>query len=436
LFTLLIVAMIGVTAIAVDLTTFSQEKQELYNTTDASALAGVSQLPEDYLGAANMARDFAIRNNPDLVAADIEISYRCVVGDRNGDGQPDPEDVPAACDPGPDTPITAPPFICDLDLCYAPCFPATGDVCNTIVVGGSETVDFSFAGVIGISDKDASVASAACVGFCGEAPTGPLDVALILDRTDSMSRQDLQKAKNAAKDVLRFFNPNTHHIALATLRPGDPDDVCDAIRPEDGGNWLVVPLSNDYQNPDGDLNGSSDLEQTINCITRPGISQYQTNLGSPINDEAFRRADSVTELIAGGRPEAKKGIILLSDGQANQPRNYTDDHCWYAARMAQVAKDAEIEIFTIGFGVESGAERCADDRGPYRNNARATALLADMASGGADDNCRSGNTEAENTDGDNFFCEPKSGDLSELFIAAAAQLASDAVKLIYLPEDA
>ena len=159
MFSLLVITIIGITAIAVDLSTFSQRKQALWNTTDSASLAGVSQLPDDYQAAAAVAIDFALRNGPTLDAADIEVTYRCVVGDRDGDGLPDLGDIPAACDPGPDVSLSD--WVCDNELCYALCFPADGDVCNTIVVGGTDVVDFAFAGVLGINEGVTSVASAA-----------------------------------------------------------------------------------------------------------------------------------------------------------------------------------------------------------------------------------------------------------------------------------
>ena len=252
LFSLLVITILGITALAVDLSTFSQRKQALWNTTDAAALAGVSQLPGDYEAAAALAIEFALRNNPDLNPSDVNVTYRCVIGDRDGDGLPDLGDIPAACDPGPD--VSLGDWVCDGDLCYAPCFPADGDVCNTIVVGGTDVVDFAFAGVLGINEGVTSVVSAACIGFCGGPPTGPLDLMLVLDRTGSMDGSKLRNAKDAALAVLRFLNSNSHHVGLTTLGAADPGNPCQVEEPDEGGVWLAVPLSNDYQMAQGQLN--------------------------------------------------------------------------------------------------------------------------------------------------------------------------------------
>jgi hypothetical protein len=86
-----------------------------------------------------------------------------------------------------------------------------------------------------------------------------------------------------------------------------------------------------------------------------------------------------------------------------------------------------IELFTIGFGV--AGERCTDVDGTYRNRA-VSRLLADMATGPTTDN---GCTDAENSDGDHFFCEPRSDSLTAVFRSAATALVQGTARLIKLP---
>jgi hypothetical protein len=100
--------------------------------------------------------------------------------------------------------------------------------------------------------------------------------------------------------------------------------------------------------------------------------------------------------------------------------------CHFAYQKAAAAKSSDIEVFTIGFGVES--ETCQYDNGSPYQNARATAILADMATDSQDDNgnCSSSSAiDAENADGDHFFCEAKDGtSLASVFTAAAGSLLS------------
>ena len=126
---------------------------------------------------------------------------------------------------------------------------------------------------------------------------------------------------------------------------------------------------------------------------------------------------------------SERTIILLSDGAAHDP-NSVSNPCEYAFDRAADAKAAGVEIFTIGFGI--GSKSCSSDSsGPF-DSAPVAQLLAAMATGPTDDNCVSG---GENSDGDNFFCEPASADLTDVFLSAASQFA-DGSSLIYLPPGA
>ena len=117
----------------------------------------------------------------------------------------------------------------------------------------------------------------------------------------------------------------------------------------------------------------------------------------------------------------------MTDGAANLPTG--TQPCQYANDNASAAKAAGIQVLTIGF--LSGSNACVQDTaGPFKN-AQVTKVLASMASPikgvPAQDN---GCTDAENTDGDNFFCQPKSADLSSVFLQAAAQLAGRLPRII------
>jgi hypothetical protein len=142
-----------------------------------------------------------------------------------------------------------------------------------------------------------------------------------------------------------------------------------------------------------------------------------TNLGDPLRAMA-------TVLTTRGRVNVPKGIIFMSDGAANQPNSRS---CKHANDAATAVKAMGIEVYTIGFGV--AGDRCVDLDGTYRN-ALASTLLADMATDPTTDN---GCTDAENTDGDHFFCEPRSDSLTAVFRAATSALIAGAVKLVELP---
>ncbi len=174
-------------------------------------------------------------------------------------------------------------------------------------------------------------------------------------------------------------------------------------------------MSDDYKNADGSLNTSSALVSTINCLKG---SRVGTNLGGPV--KAARQ-----HLETSGRPDVKQGIILFTDGAANRPGE--GNPCFFAGNQADLAKNQDIEIFTIGFGV--GNVRClVDNIAPYENEL-VTRLLADMATDSDNDGC----TKEENADGDHFLCESAGADLESVFTKAARVLAAG-VSLVYVPK--
>jgi hypothetical protein len=105
--------------------------------------------------------------------------------------------------------------------------------------------------------------------------------------------------------------------------------------------------------------------------------------------------------------------------------------CDYAGQKAEAAKNADIEVFTIGFGVED--ETCQYDTGFPYNGSPATTVLANMATDSEDDNggCTSSSAiDAENADGDHFLCEAKDGSSLEEVFTAAAELLITGSKLV------
>jgi hypothetical protein len=403
----------------VDIALKSNDRQYLWKTSDAAALAGSSQLP-DATAARDLAMQFALANDPTL-AGDIDITFRCLVGDQDGDGQPDAADVPTVCDPTASLgagSISAPPFVCTDFSCVSPCDPDVGDECNTLVVETQKTTEYQFAPIIGINEGDSHVISAACRGSCGGPIAGPVDLILIIDRTTSMSDADLDNAKRASLAVLDYFNPSLQHVGLAALGSANAGDRCKGL--DHSGVWMITGLSSDYKdNPlpvtfDGEtfsLDPTSDLVDKVICLNK----QTGTNLADPT-------AAAFAHLSTSGRAGVKQGIILLSDGSANRPG---PNPCQSALDEANIAKAAGVELFTIGFGI--GSKKCGKDSGAWAGRP-VPELLAAMATSSVD-NCVAG---GENTDNDHFFCEPASGDLQDVFLSAAASFAGGS-KLVFLP---
>jgi hypothetical protein len=328
----MLVVLLGMVGLVLDVANFLHERQDVQNLVDASALAGAQELPDDGTEALNQAIDYAQNNDAGVTPG---VGFRCIVGDRDNNGLPDPQDLVVVCNAGANG-----IYNCVNGRCYAKCFPSEGDICNTIVVAAEKDVPFYIAPVLSLLGSDnhcffdecttGPVLAAACVGTCGGPPIEPLDVVIILDRTGSMgdsancglswSETELDCAKDAAKQVLTLFNTNAQHVALGVTGPSDTSTTCGS--PNTGGlgrdtslsdpdlSWLPVGLSSDYKSGGG-LNNSSLIVRTINCLETSSVG---TNLADPLD-----AATAYLSNPANGRAGVKKAIMLFTDGAANEP---------------------------------------------------------------------------------------------------------------------
>ena len=105
IFALVLVVLFAAVAFAVDLSRLYHQRQVLQNAVDFGALAGAQELPVQGSAQASTAAAEALKvtlaNAPEIAPTQVAIAFRCIVGDRDGDGAPDVDDVPAVCGPKP-----------------------------------------------------------------------------------------------------------------------------------------------------------------------------------------------------------------------------------------------------------------------------------------------------------------------------------------------
>ena len=266
---MLLALLLGFAAIVIDVGFFLQRKEKIQHITDAAALAGAQELPDDFVAAEDTAREWAVRNGLD--AGDIDVEFEC----RRG------------CEPG---------------------------QFDTIMVNGSMKAPVTLMPVMRLLGGGSSCWTNDGCDVEGraaaEARTGrkPIDVGLILDRTSSMSASDLANVKDGALDMLSEFDPAVASVALGILGQGTSlANPCSSTNP---GVWQPVDLSNDYQTSPGALNNASRLVSTIRCLQTSSVG---TNLGDPLR--AIRQhLDALSD-----PDEHDRAIVLLTDGEANQP---------------------------------------------------------------------------------------------------------------------
>ena len=227
---------------------------------------------------------------------------------------------------------------------------------NTVQVTESANVPTYFLHLVGIDHVTVTVHSQAC-SPCGALP---LDIVMVLDRTGSMAGQKLVNAKQGVTSFLDDLDPAIDNVGLVVLPPAASTGAKCGSAPTSNYNltnaaYLVVPLSNDYASTPGNLNSSSDLISTLNCVQAGGQTAYANALDAAQN-----------ELSANGRPGVQKVIIFLSDGAANTGPSYLPNTspyrtnpCGQSVQIASAAKAAKTLIYSIAYDLDvSGNEAC------------------------------------------------------------------------------
>ncbi|MFH5878348.1 pilus assembly protein TadG-related protein [Arthrobacter sp. NA-172] len=316
IFALLVPVLFGSVALAIDFGHLLFERQHLSNALDAAALAGVTSLPNDPATAQSTALTYADRNDPGTVPT---VTFWCVVASTGAGKTVASGQVPAVCDPG-----TTAGAKCNTTICAIPCITGSGHTCNSITVAGSTNVAFAFAPVIGINTGDTgSLSSNACKGSCGAQSPNPMNVAIVADRTGSMSDTDLSSLKSGIQSTLQTMTKDQQYVALGTIGRSSSTSGCitNPSGSQTSGPWLPVPFSNDYTTAASPpaLNNSSPIVKGLQCLTHSGTG---TSLASPMKAAARYLlgfdANNLGSLPArSGTP--RNAIILETDGQPNEP---------------------------------------------------------------------------------------------------------------------
>ena len=132
--------------------------------------------------------------------------------------------------------------------------PAEGDTCNTLVLTGTTSVQFGSAAPSACrAGTPSRCTSAACKGPCGSQPVALVDVALVVDRTSSMSGVDTTNARSAADSVRKLYNPAAQWLSFGDARARARaagraprrrrPRIGTAMQPTDLRRWMPVGLS-------------------------------------------------------------------------------------------------------------------------------------------------------------------------------------------------
>ncbi|MCX6395868.1 MAG: pilus assembly protein [Propionibacteriales bacterium] len=329
MFAMLAVAMMGIAALGVDFASQVNERQKLQDAMDAGAQAGAYQLPTD--GAKSLADALAFSAAADDQATP-DVDYYCVVGSLASGASwiLDVSQIPGVCNPASaKVASTYTGLRCGSRICSIPCQPLLGDQCNTIRLVDSKNVPFTFARALGITQGGTgALSSVACKGSCGTIPPNPMDVAVVADRTGSMSSTDVSSMIAGIKAMLKVMTPTQQYVSLGSIgrASSSAPSSCKSSPSSSAttGPWIPTPFSTGYLNSAGtDVNTSSQLIKDISCLTT--ASSTGTSLAAPLKaaaryllGSAVGATNNLTSLPTRNMGTPKKVLIFETDGQPNE----------------------------------------------------------------------------------------------------------------------
>lgn len=368
--------------------------------------------------------------------------------------------------------------------------------CNTVRVADSKVVPYAFAPAIGYDEGDTgAVVSIACKGTCGNDVPNPLDILVMADRTPSMIDTNRNQMKAAIESSLTVMNPELQYVALGTIHKSEPrrmnknsTEVCtsaesgvrqvesgrpatpqwdrdnapvlESTNEPTSGSWIASPFSNGYlTGPSGTVVGSDPLVKSLRCMPGAKSGNYGTHLASALKGGARyllgNTPNNLSSLPARPGPAPKKVIIFETDGSPDEVltngyknlfsstdfgagRNASKGQqgCDNLERMASEVKAKDILIITIGFGSAVGNNYCITDN---NRTSRLRDVLARVASNAPDGGASTSSDcsvtaqrNAENADGDFFFCAASGSELETIFRSAFGSL-TKGIKLMKMP---
>jgi von Willebrand factor type A domain/IPT/TIG domain/Putative Flp pilus-assembly TadE/G-like len=352
LFTIVLVVIMGITALVVDIGLLRNNRQSLANAMDAGAQVGGTMMPVDGspsrpVGAPTPADVNArvtaavARTYPGLqTPGNYTIGYKCLIGVGAGNpGAFDSADIdafiPLDCDPR--TSFGAVPRLADFTGAgptrSIDCFPDLGDRCNVIVLVGNVTTEYSFARVMGVDRGNTGlVTSAACQGLCGELPSDSFDVVMVIDNSSSMGTLSPTSG-----------TPPKTRIEWAKQAANELVDSLEAAR----GNHQVgaVKYAGNATSPDAAVELAA-LSPDLDAV-RAAIAPLVGNGGNTPLRQGMAMGASV--LTAGSRPGVTPVLIILSDGRPNPDNTSASGGRPTAAQIAAFQGSAS-QVYSIAIG--------------------------------------------------------------------------------------
>ena len=417
---LMMVVLVGFAGLVIDVGRVYLAQRQLQNAVDSTAIAVAQNMPNDYAGWCQSVGSSASVDCGSLSPAPPALGYGGATGAQNalfgygvtangptltficspsGPGYQAGANPPATATCPQDTSPQDASALCNPGNMPNP--PPNG--CNAVTVSESATVKTTFAGIFGFSNFNLSASGSATAP---DQAITPIDVAVVLDTTGSMSQSapgsstvcpgvnnpdKLDCVKVGVKALLNTLypcNPGascngqppldkvellafpglTSNAAVAAEQtcnalPGNAKAYDDPGKPAvnpfltEGYTFTVIPWENTYASWNGTkftLNANDPLVKTLqtggNCGLKEGGDTSYTSVLQAAQDS----------LDALGNDGATHAIVVLGDGEANYGPIYTSPNepppsaerhtpCQQAVNVGATATAAGTSIYTIGY---------------------------------------------------------------------------------------
>ena len=219
-----------------------------------------------------------------------------------------------------------------------------------------------------------------------------------------------QVAENAAG----ADNDVTHRISIVKFADDSYRNRIGNDRQSDWNRYNYTQIVKDFT--DVDQVGVAELSGAINDLEPAGATSvdYGLRLAKDVLNGSWT-ATNGTETLKGARPEAKKVVVVFTDGEPNHGSGFDDDVAATAVNLAHDLKTGAVTVYTIGMFEDADPDDIRDDFNKYMNgvssnypNATATNRFGQASWSSCDLGTRV-------TEGNYYFAAANAGELEDAF---------------------
>ena len=226
-----------------------------------------------------------------------------------------------------------------------------------------------------------------------------------------------QVAENAAGDLATEEDNVTHRISIVKFADDSYMDRIGDNRQNYGTRYNYTQIVKDFT--DVDQAGVTELSGAINGLEPAGATSvdYGLNLAEDVLNGQWTQSWNGPDL-KGARSDAKKVVVVFTDGEPNHGNDWDDSVAASAVNLANGLKDGGVTVYTIGMFGNANPSDTNSDFNKYMNGVSSNypnAKVTDWQGNPSQDwdNCTLGTRVAE--DENYYFAAANASDLDDAF---------------------